>query len=147
MTHIHILNYPEKTNYTQIIQFFFFKILFTYLTERDTVREGTQARGSGRGRSRLPAERRARYGTRSQDPGTMTWAKGSCSTTEPPRRPSSRFLKRYLKKNFFLACSYKQRQIYIGDSVVGNKDNVNFVWLKNIFYENKYKSPKNNKMY
>ena len=26
--------------------------------------------------------------TRSQDPGTMPWAKGRCSTTEPPRCPS-----------------------------------------------------------
>ncbi|XP_073750603.1 dnaJ homolog subfamily C member 15 isoform X2 [Callorhinus ursinus] len=30
------------------------------------------SRGSGRGRNRLPAEQRARRGTRSQDPGIMT---------------------------------------------------------------------------
>ena len=35
--------------------FFFLKIFFIYLTESQTVREGTQT-GSGRGRSRLPAE-------------------------------------------------------------------------------------------
>jgi len=29
--------------------FFFLKILFIYLTERDTAREGTQARGVGEG--------------------------------------------------------------------------------------------------
>ncbi|XP_064441016.1 large ribosomal subunit protein eL34 isoform X1 [Mirounga angustirostris] len=40
--------------------------------DRDTAREGTQARGSGRGRSRLPAEQGARCGARSQDPGIMT---------------------------------------------------------------------------
>ena len=37
------------------IFFFFFKILFIYVTERQPAREGTQ-QGSGRGRSRLPAE-------------------------------------------------------------------------------------------
>jgi len=37
---------------------FFFKD-FIYLTERDTVREGTQAGGNGRETSRLPAEQGA----------------------------------------------------------------------------------------
>ena len=37
--------------------FFFFKILFIYLTDRETASErGNTSRGSGRGRSRLPAE-------------------------------------------------------------------------------------------
>ena len=37
--------------------YFFFKILFIYLTERETASErGNTGRGSGRGRSRLPAE-------------------------------------------------------------------------------------------
>ena len=36
---------------------FFIKILFIYLTETDTASErGNTSRGSGRGRSRLPAE-------------------------------------------------------------------------------------------
>ena len=35
--------------------FFFLRFLFIYVTERQPVREGTQ-QGSGRGRSRLPAE-------------------------------------------------------------------------------------------
>ena len=30
----------------------------------------------------------AQCGTRSQDPGILTWAKGRCSTTEPLRCPS-----------------------------------------------------------
>ena len=39
------------------IKVFFFKILFIYLTEIETARErGNTSRGSGRGRSRLPAE-------------------------------------------------------------------------------------------
>ena len=32
--------------------------------------------------------RGARSGTRSQDSRTMTWAKGRCSTTEPPTHPA-----------------------------------------------------------
>jgi len=40
------------------------------MTKRE--REGTQAGGSGRGRSRLLAEQGAQCGARSQDPGTMT---------------------------------------------------------------------------
>jgi len=44
---------------------------FIYLTEQ--AREGMNiSRGSGRGRSVLPAEEGARLGARSQDPGTMT---------------------------------------------------------------------------
>ena len=38
-----------------LLPFFFLKILFIYLTERQPAREGTQ-QGSGRGRSRLPVE-------------------------------------------------------------------------------------------
>ena len=37
------------------LDFFFFKILFIYMTERQPAREVTQ-QGSGRGRSSLPAE-------------------------------------------------------------------------------------------
>ena len=48
------------------------KILFIYLRERAQGRK----RGRGRGRSRLPTERGAQCRTRSQVPGTMTWAKG-----------------------------------------------------------------------
>ena len=61
--------------------FFFFKILFTYLTHRD--RESAQigrvadrAAGRGRGRTRLSAEQTAQHGAQTQDPGIMTRAKG-----------------------------------------------------------------------
>ena len=46
---------------------------------RDTGREAEGEAGSLWG---------ARCRTRSQDPGITTWAKGRCSTTEPPRCPS-----------------------------------------------------------
>ncbi|XP_064431004.1 exocyst complex component 4 isoform X3 [Mirounga angustirostris] len=52
--------------------------------ERDRKR-GDTSRGSGRGRSRPPAEQGAPCGARSQDPGIMTQAEGRCPTTEPPR--------------------------------------------------------------
>jgi len=51
------------------VLFFFFKILFICQRER-RVRAGGM---EGRGRSRLPTEQRAWCGTRSQDPGIMTW--------------------------------------------------------------------------
>ena len=53
----------------------FFYILFIRETPRDIAR----------GRSKLPWG--AWCGTRSQDPGIMTWAAGRCSTAELPRRP------------------------------------------------------------
>ena len=37
--------------------FFFLKILFIYLTERDPVREGTQAGGAGEGEAGFPLSR------------------------------------------------------------------------------------------
>ena len=43
--------------YVRIYFYFFFKILFIYLTEIETASErGNTSRGSGRGRSRLIAE-------------------------------------------------------------------------------------------
>ena len=49
---------------------------------RNTEREAeTQSQGEASSR------RGARCGTRSRDPGIMTWAKGRCLTTEPPRCP------------------------------------------------------------
>ena len=39
----------------RLLQIFFFKILFIYVTERQPMREVTQ-QGCGRGRSSLPAE-------------------------------------------------------------------------------------------
>jgi len=80
-----------------MLRFFCFFILFffkdfIYLREREQAQVGREA-GRGRGRSRLPAEQGARRGARSQDPGTMTWAEGRRSTTEPPRRhQKSKFL-------------------------------------------------------
>ena len=39
-----------------IVIYFFFKILFIYVTERQPEMRRNTSRGSGRGRSRLPAE-------------------------------------------------------------------------------------------
>lgn len=63
--------------------------IFIYLLfnrERDS-EKGNTSRGSGRGRSWLPAEQRARPGVWSQDPGIITWAEGRHLTMEPPRHP------------------------------------------------------------
>ena len=55
---------------TQANSFFFLKIfLFTYLTERQPAREGTQA---GEEEAGFPAEQGARGRARSQDAGIMT---------------------------------------------------------------------------
>ncbi|XP_072606274.1 uncharacterized protein [Vulpes vulpes] len=55
---------------------------FICLFMRDTQREAeTQAEGEA------GSLRGARRGTRSQDPGVTSWAKGRCSTLEPPRCP------------------------------------------------------------
>ena len=51
--------------------FFFFKILFIYLTERERSQVDREA-GRERGGSRLAAEQKARCRARSQDPGIMT---------------------------------------------------------------------------
>ena len=62
--------------------FFFFKILFVYSWETQRVRQRHRQRESEAG---LP------LGSLMQDAGlhprTMTWAKGRCSTSEPPRYP------------------------------------------------------------
>ena len=47
---------------------FFFKILFIYLTERDTAREGTQAGGVGEGEAGLLPSREPDVGL---DPKTL----------------------------------------------------------------------------
>ena len=69
------LSHPDAPKMT-----FLKKILFIH--ERHRERGGD----IGRGRSRLHT-RSAWCGTGSQDPGILTWAKGRCSTTEPPRHP------------------------------------------------------------
>ena len=62
--------------------FYFFKNLI-YLFMSDTQREAeTQVEGEA------GSMQEARCGTRSQDMGIMPWAKGRCSTAEPPRCPS-----------------------------------------------------------
>ena len=61
-------------------QMWFLKIFYLFM--RDTQREAeTQTEGE----TGSPRETRCR--SRSQDPGITTWAKGRCSTTEPPRCP------------------------------------------------------------
>ena len=67
--------------------FFFLKILFIWQDEHERAwAEG--AAGRERGRSRLPMEQDAWYGTQLQDPGIIIWAKGRCLTnwaTQVPR--------------------------------------------------------------
>ena len=64
---------------------------FIYLFERDqeSEREWEQWRGRhrGRGRSRLSTEQGAQFRTRSQDPGIMIWAEGSCLTDSATQEP------------------------------------------------------------
>ena len=49
---------------------------------RDAEREAeTQAEGEA------GSLQGAQWGTRSQDPGNIPWAKGRCLTAEPPRSP------------------------------------------------------------
>jgi len=58
------------------------------LTERDTVREGTQAGGVGEREAGFPLSREPNAGgAGSQDPGIMTRAEGRQLMTKPPRRP------------------------------------------------------------
>ena len=54
------------------------------------MRDTERGKDTGRGRSRLPTEAQCR--TWSQDPGITPWAKGRCSTTEPPRHPHTHYL-------------------------------------------------------
>ena len=61
---------------------FFFKD-FIYLFKRDPQREAETQTERGEACSMQGAQ----CGTRSQDPGITLWAKGRCSTTEPPRWP------------------------------------------------------------
>ena len=61
-----------------------FKKDFIYLFMRDTQRE-REAETQAEGKAGSP--RGAWCETRSQDPGITIWAKGRCSTTEPPRCP------------------------------------------------------------
>ena len=78
--HSKLIMETELTFRTWVFSINSLKMLFIYLWEtgRDTQAEGEA--GSMQG---------ARCRTLSQDPGFMPWAKGRCSTTEPPRRPSS----------------------------------------------------------
>ena len=70
----------EYKEWLLCILILFFK--FVYLFLRDTERGAeTQAEGEA-GSPGGP-----QCGTQSQDPGIATWAKGRCSTTEPPRCP------------------------------------------------------------
>ena len=60
----------------------FFKRFYLFIHERHTQREaGTQVE------EEADSLWGAWCGTQSQDPRIMTWAKGRCSTTEPPRCP------------------------------------------------------------
>ena len=57
MTPKHTFPFLRNLGVIQDDIFYFFKILFIYLTERVTGSErGNTSRGSGKGRSRLPAE-------------------------------------------------------------------------------------------
>jgi len=50
--------------------FFFLKILFIHLTERDTAREGTQAGGLGEGEAGFPPSREPDAGLDPRTPGS-----------------------------------------------------------------------------
>jgi len=50
--------------------FFFLRILFIYLTERDTAREGTQAGGVGEGEAGFPLSRESNAGLNPRTPGS-----------------------------------------------------------------------------
>lgn len=63
-----ILSY---VNHISIKGFFLFFLSYIYLSDSTHTSRGA----TGRGGSRLPAEQGAQSGTRSYDPGLMTWAK------------------------------------------------------------------------
>ena len=68
----------------------FFKRFYSFIHERHTER----GRDIGRGRrSRLHAE--SLMWDSIQDSGITPWAKGRCSTTEPPRRPDANVLEEW----------------------------------------------------
>ena len=70
-----------------ILMFCFCFLRISFIRERQRER----GRDTGRGRSRLPAG--ARWGPQSWNFGIMSWAKGRCSTAEPPRHPKASFYK------------------------------------------------------
>ena len=89
-----ILTFFNPVIFLRIINLFdkihFFKD-FIYLSMRDTQRETeTQAEGEA------SSMQGARCGIRSRNPGITAWAKGRCSTTEPPRCPQLHILKKTL---------------------------------------------------
>ena len=93
---------------------FVLKILFIYSWE--THRE----RQRHRQREKQAPHKEPRWGTWSQDPGIMTWAKGKCWTTKPPSSPPEFLI------NFFL---FSFRVNKIMSAVI-----MNFVFLSNILF-------------
>jgi len=82
--------------------FIFLNIFYLFIWEREWERESMRG-GRVRGRSRLPAEQGAQCGTRSQDPGIMTWAKGSRLTnwaTQAPQNNTTGCLRYHLNTYF-----------------------------------------------
>ena len=72
----------KVSNYIFISSFFKIFLKRFYLFMRDTQRETeTEAEGEA------DSMQGARHGTRSQDSRITTWAKGRCSTAEPPGVP------------------------------------------------------------
>ena len=71
---------PQTQSFFHINVTFFIKIWFIYSwgTQREAETQAEEDTGSLWG---------PWCGTRSQDPGIMTWAEGRCSTTEPSRCP------------------------------------------------------------
>ena len=64
-----------------VVQKLFLKIFYLLIHERHREKGRDMAEGEA------GSLRGTGCGTQFQDPGTMTWAKGSHSTTEPPRYP------------------------------------------------------------
>ena len=78
------------------IQILFFNIIYLFM--RDTEREAETQVDEEAG-----SLWEVRCGTWSQDPRIRTWAKGGCSTTEPPRCPN--LFKYYLLSTYYIPCT------------------------------------------
>ena len=78
----HPFRWAHVTKWINCYLFFFLRIC---LFMRDTRRERSRDTAEGEAGSSW----RTQCKTRSQDPKITTWAKGRCSTTEPPRCPTN----------------------------------------------------------
>ena len=88
MTPKHTFPFLRNLGVIQNDIFYFFKILFIYLIERETASErGNVYRQWEWERKKQAPSRGAWCGAQSQDSGITPWSEGRRLTTEPPRRP------------------------------------------------------------